>query len=256
MSNILKVRSIEIGAGKPKVVVSIIERNFKEIIAKALNLREMQIDIIEWRADFYDEISNLSRTLELLTELRSSLGEIPLLFTFRTKKEGGEKDISIEQYANLNIAVATGGKADLIDIEMFSDKDMVAKIIKTAHDAGTFVVGSNHDFNATPYKDEIIRRMIKMQEMDADIIKIAVMPKCKKDVLTLLAATNEMHEYHAYCPIVTVSMAQEGIISRFSGEIFGSAMTFASVGSTSAPGQIPVNDLVKILDIVHKYSVH
>lgn len=46
-----------------------------------------------------------------------------------------------------------------------------------------------------------------MQELDADIPKIAVMPQNKKDVLTLLSATEEMASEYADRPIITMSMA-------------------------------------------------
>ena len=76
-----------------------------------------------------------------------------------------------------------------------------------------------------------------MQELDADIPKIAVMPQNKKDVLTLLAATEEMVSEYADRPIITMSMAGTGLISRLCGEVFGSALTFGAVGKASAPGQ-------------------
>lgn len=113
------------------------------------------------------------------------------------------------------------------------------------------MVGSNHDFFATPEKDAIVSRLRKMQEMGADIPKIAVMPKSTADVLTLLAATAEMHETYADRPIITMSMSAKGVISRLSCEAFGSAMTFGAVGQVSAPGQIPVEQLRQVLDILH-----
>ena len=51
--------------------------------------------------------------------------------------------------------------------------------------------------------------------------------------------------------IITMSMAGTGAISRLSGEVFGSALTFGSVGKVSAPGQINVEDLKTVLNIVH-----
>ena len=82
-----------------------------------------------------------------------------------------------------------------------------------------------------------------MQDMNADIPKIAVMPQNKKDVLTLLAATEEMTTNYADRPIITMSMAGTGVISRLCGEVFGSSMTFGAAKKASAPGQMGVNDL-------------
>ena len=66
-----------------------------------------------------------------------------------------------------------------------------------------------------------------MQMRQADICKIAVMPQDATDVLTLLSATNEMYTHYASVPIVTMSMGQLGMISRVTGQLFGSALTLA-----------------------------
>ncbi|NLL81887.1 MAG: type I 3-dehydroquinate dehydratase, partial [Tissierellia bacterium] len=107
-------------------------------------------------------------------------------------------------------------------------------------------------FFKTPEKDEIVSRLRKMQNMGADIPKIAVMPQSTEDVLTLLAATNEMHTKYADRPIITMSMGPLGVISRLSGELLGSSMTFGALGALSAPGQIPVDELITTLEILHK----
>ena len=91
-----------------------------------------------------------------------------------------------------------------------------------------------------------------MQELDVDLPKIAVMPKKKEDVLTLLAATEEMNRKYADRPIITMSMAGDGVISRLCGEVFGSALTFGAAGQASAPGQIGVKELRQILTILHE----
>ncbi len=67
-----------------------------------------------------------------------------------------------------------------------------------------------------------------MQELGADLPKIAVMPQNEKDVLVLLEATNEMFKIYADRPIITMSMSGMGVISRLCGEIFGSALTFGA----------------------------
>ena len=113
------------------------------------------------------------------------------------------------------------------------------------------VVASNHDFDKTPEKEELVHRLCKMQELGADIPKIAVMPQNKKDVLTLLAATEEMASEHADRPIITMSMAGTGLVSRLCGEVFGSALTFGAVGKASAPGQMNAADLNTVLNLIH-----
>jgi 3-dehydroquinate dehydratase-1 len=160
-------------------------------------------------------------------------------------------DVSPETYADLCIAAAETGFADVVDVEIFTGDPVVERMIAGIHAAGKPVIASSHEFRSTPAKEEMIRRLRKMQDMGADILKIAVMPETKADVLTLLSATEEMARCHAERPLVTMSMSPAGVISRICGEAFGSAMTFGAVGETSAPGQIPVDRLNTVLKIMH-----
>ena len=157
----------------------------------------------------------------------------------------------METYTALNTAVAQSGDADAIDVEIFSGDDVVRRCVQAIHQAGKVVVGSNHDFDKTPSKSDLIYRLRKMQDLGADIPKIAVMPQSAADVITLLDATQEMHTKYADRPIITMSMSS-GVISRLCGEYFGSSMTFGTVGQASAPGQIPVEQLNIAMGILHQ----
>ena len=250
--NPIMIRGVAIGEGIPKICVPIVGKTREEIVKAAEEIRTLPVDVVEWRADWYEEVFEADVVLDVLQELRRSLGELPLLFTFRTKKEGGEKEIDKKYYRTLNQLVAESGLADLIDVEVFSGDEVVNDLVRTAHENEVKVIGSNHDFEKTPSKEEIIRRLQKMQELDVDLPKIAVMPRKKEDVLTLLAATEEMNRKYADRPIITMSMAGDGVISRLCGEVFGSALTFGAAGQASAPGQIGVKELRQILTILHE----
>ena len=76
---------------------------------------------------------------EVLKELRDALGNIPILMTFRTSKEGGEKAIEPEAYAKLNIKAAQTGYVDFVDVEIFTGDEIVKKIIDGVHAAGARV---------------------------------------------------------------------------------------------------------------------
>ena len=225
----VKVRNVEIGSGIPKICVPIVGITKEDIIAEAKSLDNISVDVVEWRVDWFESVFDFSKVEDTLKELRAALGDLPLLMTFRTSKEGGEKAIEADAYAELNIKAAETGYVDLVDVEVFTGDDIVKKIITGAHKAGVRVVASNHDFDKTPDKDDIVSRLRKMQDLDADIPKIAVMPTSKKDVLTLLAATEEMYREYADRPIITMSMAGTGVISR----------------------QMGVNDLSTVLTLLH-----
>lgn len=248
----VKIRNLELGAGIPAICIPNVGKTRKEITSLTRQYKNMHMDLMEWRADWFEDVEETAKVKEVLTEIRQILGDTPLLFTFRTEKEGGVHTMSTESYIALNQAVAAAGIADLIDVELFTGYDLVTDLISFIHAKDTKVIVSNHDFNKTPAKSDIIYRLRKMQDMNADIPKIAVMPRNKKDVLTLLAATEEMVSNYADRPVITMSMSGTGSISRLSCEVFGSCLTFGSGSMASAPGQINAEELYHILHSVHR----
>lgn len=250
--NPVVVRNVKIGEGIPKICVPIVGVTKEDIIKEAQTFDAIPVDVVEWRVDWFEHVFEIEKVKEVLKELREALKETPILFTFRTAKEGGEKSIEPKAYAELNKAAAESGYVDLVDVEAFTGDEIVTEIIEAVHQHGVKVVASNHDFDKTPEKDDIVGRLCKMQKLGADIPKIAVMPQSKEDVLTLLAATEEMNRKHADRPIITMSMAGTGVISRLCGEVFGSALTFGAARKASAPGQMGVEDLAQVLSLLHK----
>ena len=249
--NTVKVRNVVIGEGMPKICVPIVGVTKEAILDEARAITKLPADVVEWRIDWFENVFDFDALEDVMKDLREVLGDMPLLMTFRTSKEGGEKAIESEVYADINIRAAQTGYVDMVDVEVFTGDEIVKKIISGAHAAGVKVVASNHDFFKTPDKDDIVGRLRKMQDLGADIPKIAVMPQNRKDVLTLLAATEEMADEYADRPIITMSMAGTGVISRLAGEVFGSALTFGAAAKASAPGQMGVEDLKQVLTLLH-----
>lgn len=244
----ITIRGCCIGAGRPKVIIPIVARTEAAILETAAQFSTLQADCVEWRADWFDSVSDAAALRRCLHGLRAALGDKLLLVTFRTKAEGGEKALSMEEYAAFCAAVGTSGCADLLDIEFFPNRETLPERIAQAHAAGVAVVCSSHDFQKTPPKAELVSRMVAMQQAGADLPKLAVMPRSRTDVLELLSATAEMADLHPETPVITMSMGALGGVSRLCGEAFGSAMTFANPGTASAPGQIPLEVVNTVLD--------
>ncbi|AGX42494.1 type I 3-dehydroquinate dehydratase [Clostridium saccharobutylicum] len=250
--NVVEVKGIKIGEGIPKICVPIVGGTNAELIEEAKSLKGIKLDLVEWRVDFYENVEDIEKVKEILKELVEVLGNTPVLFTFRSKKEGGEREVSTEYYVKLNCEIAKTKLIDLVDVELFTGNEFVNEVVETAHNNGVKVVMSNHDFFKTPAKEEIVSRLSKMTELNADLPKIAVMPQNEADVLTLLCATNEMKQKYPEKPIITMSMAGMGVISRLAGEFFGSVLTFGAAKKASAPGQIGVEDLYSVLQLLHR----
>lgn len=246
MTSVLKIRNVLFGEGVPKVCIPLTNTCFKDLQTSAAGLKNFPFDLVEWRADFYESIRLPQARLQALSALRELVGEVPLLFTIRSFEEGGNLQINTEDYKQLIYQVLDSGLADLVDVEFARGADVMSAIVSAAHASGVNVLASSHNFSATPSKETIIDRLCRMQEAGADMVKLAAMPQSPRDVLTLLDATLTMKENHTDTPVVTMSMGQQGAISRICGEVFGSAITFGTAGSASAPGQLSA-DLLSLL---------
>lgn len=254
MSQTVKIRNIYLGEGLPKVCVPIVGRTEEEIVKSAEVVVAAAPDIVEWRMDFFEKVKDEKALVNTLARIRERLGDIALLSTFRTKGEGGELEATVEEYLKMNQAVINSRLSDAIDVEVFLGRETVESLVAAAHDANVVVVGSNHDFHKTPEKQIIVERLCYMQNLGVDVAKIAVMPNSREDVLTLLDATRIMKEEHPETPVITMSMGPKGVISRMTGEIFGSSLTFGMIGKASAPGQVPMEELKDILQKIHVYG--
>ena len=95
------LRKLHIGRGIPAVIVPIAEQSREGILAMGKKLSQSDADAVEWRADFYDGIGDPDAVLSLLRELRIALGDVPLIFTCRTVKEGGRADMGDENTPGL-----------------------------------------------------------------------------------------------------------------------------------------------------------
>lgn len=250
-----KIKELLNASGQPKICVPITGKTEEEIFKEAEQAGKEKgtVDLAEWRMDYFEDAGECEKVVNTLKQLPGYLSGLPLIATFRTKEEGGEQEISFDAYKTLLLSAACSGAADFIDVEVYKRKEQTALLVEQLHQEKVLVIGSSHDFHKTPAVEEMEKRLEEMIErFKADIPKIAVMPFSSQDVAALLFATARIREKYPAQPVISMSMGGLGVISRMSGEIFGSAVTFASLGKTSAPGQLPAFELKKILEYLHK----
>lgn len=250
---VVKIKDITIGDGMPKICVPLMGKTDEELLRQAVSVSHCGCDMVELRMDYYQEIGNFDKIHTTLAQIRQILN-MPILLTFRTLTEGGEQFITPEDYKKLYEVVIAEGNVDLIDLELNLGESLLTPLIKQARDKGIKVILSNHDFQTTPATKEIIDRLVKMQKLQADIVKIAVMPRTKLDTLRLIEATLYMEENHNSTPVVAISMGTPGMPSRILGGWSGSAITFGVEGQASAPGQLSVLALKKIFTELYMNS--
>ncbi|MDC5316563.1 type I 3-dehydroquinate dehydratase [Acinetobacter baumannii] len=233
-----------------KAIVPITAKNKEQALAQAQVIANTaDADLAEFRIDLLSFASDTKQVIALGHELKKILGNKPMIATIRTKNEGGQLEISDADYGKTYQAYLKNPFMDWLDVEMFRDQKVVSEIVQKAHQKKVLVVMSNHDFQKTPSQDEIEKRLLKQDQMGADVLKIAVMPKSKQDVFTLMNATLKVSQQTTK-PLLTMSMGQLGKISRVATANMGGSYSFGMIGQASAPGQIDVTKLKQILQTV------
>lgn len=91
MQNVVEIRDIRLGEGIPKICVPLVAKTKDEFLNLAEALEKIKLDLVEVRIDHFEDVENIQEVKSLLKDLRDILKNIPILFTFRSLKEGGEK---------------------------------------------------------------------------------------------------------------------------------------------------------------------
>ncbi len=263
---------------KVKVIVPITGKDEDTILKEAMVIAGTDADVVEWRFDLGKElysfdgdihpgdpvvnsfggdihpgdpvVNSVGETAQnILKHLKERMPGKALLFTIRTKRQGGEFPDKPEVYEKLTSMAIRSGCLDFVDIEDTTEHSSMDRIIALAREYGVRSIASYHNFDETPGIDEICSKFVALRDTGADILKTAYMPVTPVDVAAVLYATASFKQADDYShEMITMSMGDLGRISRVSGAIFGSDYTFAAVGETSAPGQMPVRQVREIMD--------
>lgn len=235
----------------PYICTALTGKDKEEIIAELKTIIPKQPDLIEWRVDFLEEIHNTAYVLAIAEEI-STTSKLPLLFTIRSEREGGENiSLSEDDKVHLLSEACKTAAVDIIDFEVSNNPENIKMLRSISKENNKKLILSYHNFNHTPENTNMLKRFFMAEFHGADIAKVAVMPKNKDDVLRLLELTKEADEA-TNIPIVTMSMGEIGGLSRIVGWAYGSIITFGLGVQSSAPGQVPVDKLKQMIDMTQE----
>ena len=223
-----------------KLVVSIMPRNIEEVQAIDVTRYE-DADIIEWRADFLAK----EAILQVAPAVFEKFAGRELVFTLRTRSEGGQIELSSEEYVQIIKEVAQLYQPDYIDFEYFSYKDVFDQMLDFPN-----LVLSYHNFQETP--ENLMEILSELTSLNPKIVKIAVMANTEQDVLDLMNFTRGFKTLNPEQEYVTISMGKVGKVSRITSDVTGSSWSFASLDEASAPGQISLSSMKKIRELLNE----
>ena len=247
----ITVRGKVVGGSWPLICLPLVAKEKAALRHEACELAALRPDMVEWRVDAFSGAVDLAQCWSVLHELRTIIGEIPLMFTCRIDREGGMQHMTQESRLALITRAMESGQVDLVDIELCNEREFIEEIIGRAKTLGVKLILSYHNFQETPAGEFLAEKMTEAEKMGADIAKVAVMPKDYHDVLTLLAVTNTARNGQVGIPMITISMGEAGKISRLAGGLFGSDITFGAGREASAPGQMAFQDLKKGMALLY-----
>ena len=221
-----------------KLIVSVMPRSLEE--AQALDVtRYLDADIIEWRADYLPK----EVILQVAPAIFEKFAGRELVFTLRTRSEGGEIDLSPEEYIHLIKEVAQLYQPDYIDFEYYSYKDVFEEMLDFPN-----LILSYHNFQETP--ENMMEILSELTSLNPKLVKVAVMAHTEQDVLDLMNYTRGFKTLNPEQEYVTISMGKVGKVSRITADVTGSSWSFASLDEASAPGQISLANMKKIREIL------
>lgn len=248
----LQVGNLTIQQGKPAIIVSTTGDDADSALKLARQAAQMpQVQMVELRVDKLSFATHVDKVAQLGRDMRRALQGKPLLLTLRTQNEGGSLSPDDASYIALYQQWLEAGCADLIDIEMRIGAQAVDRLVAQAHRHQIAVILSYHDFQSTPDNADMLERLAWQEAHGADILKIAVMPKTPQDVSRLSDVTWQMRQ-RSDRPLLTMAMGGLGAVTRMSGEVFGSNLTFGTLDEASAPGQLEVQALDRAMSALHK----
>ncbi|MFZ4623312.1 MAG: type I 3-dehydroquinate dehydratase, partial [Rhodoferax sp.] len=205
------------GGKFPLICIPLVGRGFAALMAELDVVLPKKPDMLEWRVDFFQPIGDTTAVMAAASAIKAKAGPIPVLFTRRSRTEGGEKiDLDEDQVIALYAAVCESRSIDLIDYEMVNDVAHITQMRQVAQANGIKLVLSFHDFSCTPGLETLVARFLLAEQLGADVAKVAVMPRDLDDVLTLLAATREASK-KLRSPLISMSMGPYGSVTRLIG---------------------------------------
>ena len=252
-TRLIQVQGKPLGGGTlPIIITPLVGKTRAEVLDEVAAIVPKKPDLLEWRIDFFQAIGDIPAVIDTALAIRQAAGGVPVLLTRRNATEGGQP-LPIDEPAVVAMyqAACAAKCVELIDYELSNKPEDIRALRAASKANGIGMIMSYHNFQLTPDAATLDSKFAAAREFGADVGKVAVMPTHERDVLELLAATSRARET-LDIPLISMSMGGVGSLSRIMGWVYGSAATFAVGKSSSAPGQVAIEDLRTALSIVRQ----
>ena len=249
----IQVNGKPLGGGVlPVIITPLVGKTKEAILEEVAAIVPKNPDLLEWRIDFFAAIGDARAVVDTALLIRKAANGIPVLLTRRNVSEGGNPiPIGEAAVVAMYVAACEARCVEIIDYELSNAPADLQHLREVSKANAITMIMSYHNFQMTPDAVTLDSKFVAAEHLGADVAKVAVMPQTEQDVLALLAATDRARQ-KVGVSLISMSMGGIGSLSRIMGWVYGSAATFAVGKSSSAPGQIAIEDLRTALAIVRK----
>lgn len=261
---------------RPPLAITLTEDRVEGFIEKIESIKKSKEIIssfnyyFECRIDFIKDINKMEKEefISILNALKHYRNI--LIFTLRTKREGGHFSKIDKYFEYLNLAEDIL-KPKFLDVEakFFMEykgneesKELLRKMDnEKSHKNSTKVIGSFHIIDEPKDKKFLFNKLLDLYNLNFDILKIASISKSVEDVKNMLDLPKDFLEYKKANPniafdkkdIIIISMGQLGKLTRlYSNE--NAPFIFATEKGKSKIGQIFYKDMEKYLSAIDKFK--
>jgi 3-dehydroquinate dehydratase-1 len=214
---------------KTRICASILQEDPDKIIESAEKAISLGADLLEVRIDAITD-PELGKVSEVVRKIN-----YPLIATNRMIDEGGFFEGS--EKMRIQLLMEAVPYAEFVDIELQTKEKLRSKIIEVSRST----IISYHNYEKTPPKEDILDIVRRAGEW-GDLAKFAVMPTNIKDTLTVLEVLSETEG------VIGISMGELGRYTRLVAPLFGSPITYTSINSSTAPGQLDITSTQNFLE--------
>lgn len=210
-------------------------------VLEGSNAVELRVDLLN------DETSPKVPSLEYL---HGQIGYIrknttvPIIFTVRTKSQGGRfpDDSEKEILSLLQLAIKLG--VEYVDLELTLSQEV--KDFVLANKKYSKIIASNHDFSGKiKWKNPLWQTLYNEAVVTGDIVKFVGMAESMSDNLQL----EEFRTNHVSKPLIAINMGYRGQMSRILNS-FLTPVTHQALPEKAAPGQLSVKEIHTALSLI------
>jgi len=204
-------------------------------LSQNVHALELRVDLLENQSHAFvkDQISLLRQHTDL-----------PLVFTVRSKDQGGKFNGSEDEIMSL-LEVGLRANCEFIDIEACWSSQQISKIIKKK--GNSKIIVSQHAFNLNPTSQNLRNLFESCLSVEgADVIKVVGFAKEFEDVFILQQVVSSLP---TKLPVIALLAGDKGRLSRVINK-FMTPVTHSLLPNAAAPGQLSVSQILKLRELI------